>query len=91
MYTDNPFESNKTELLRFVSLVSDFLQTCDFEEEVQEMMSPLSTSMNRTLNEDLDQVMETEVFRTCMTQYEEYTQATLSGTHEPSLRIAVRE
>ena len=58
-----------------------FLQTCDFEEEVQNLMSQLPTNMNQASNQDLDQVMETEIFRTCLTQYEEYKQATLSGVH----------
>ena len=58
-----------------------FLQTCDFKEEMQTLMSQVPTCSNEGTEEDLNLMMETELFRTCIRQYEEYTQATDSGVH----------
>ena len=58
-----------------------FLQTFGIEEGMQTLMSKVPTSGIPGGEEDLSQVIGTELFRNCAKQYDEFTQATLSGVH----------
>ena len=56
-----------------------FLKTCDFEEDLRDLMSMLPTSS--TEGYDVGQVTNTDRFRECAKQYTDYKNATLSGAH----------
>lgn len=58
-----------------------FLQKNYIGEGIQTLMSKVPTNEIPGAEEDLSQVIGTDLFRNCAKQYDEFTQATLSGVH----------